>query len=223
MQKIQDWYIPDYDTHFGEYLSIHGNAYQKEPRAHALSQVEQFRTGLDIGGNVGFWSKDMCERFERVEIFEPDLSNTECLRLNLDQYKNYTLHEVGLGNQNANKQFSKSEVSSGGHTFNQDTLRGSAFSVSVIEVKTLDSYNFTDVDFIKIDTQGSELDILQGAKQTLLQNDCVLNIEIEQKNQSQVAKAKPIFEFMESIGYIKLSRFKRDEVLFAKRKRKITK
>ena len=199
MQKIQDWYIPDYDTHFGEYLSIHGNAYQKEPRAHALSQVEQFRTGLDIGGNVGFWSKDMCERFERVEIFEPDLSNTECLRLNLDQYKNYTLHEVGLGNQNANKQF------------------------YVIEVKTLDSYNFTDVDFIKIDTQGSELDILQGAKQTLLQNDCVLNIEVEQKNQSQVAKAKPIFELMESIGYIKLSRFKRDEVLFAKRKRKITK
>lgn len=219
MQKIKDWYIPDYDSHFREYLSIHGNNYQKEPRDHALSQVTQFRTGLDIGGNVGFWSKDMCERFQRVEIFEPDLSNTECLRLNLDQYKNYTLHEVGLSNENTSKEFYKSEVSSGGHTFNQDTLRGGAFSVSVIEVKTLDSFHFTDVDFIKIDTQGSELDILQGAKQTLLENDCVLNIEIEQKNQSQVAKGRPIFDFMESIGFEKLRRYKRDEVLFAKRKR----
>lgn len=219
MQKIKDWYIPDYDSHFREYLSIHGNNYQKEPRDHALSQVTQFRTGLDIGGNVGFWSKDMCERFQRVEIFEPDLSNTECLRLNLDQYKNYTLHEVGLSNENTSKEFYKSEVSSGGHTFNQDTLRGGAFSVSVIEVKTLDSFHFNDVDFIKIDTQGSELDILQGAKQTLLENDCVLNIEIEQKNQSQVAKGRPIFDFMESIGFEKLRRYKRDEVLFAKRKR----
>jgi FkbM family methyltransferase len=219
MQKFKNWHIPDYDTHFREYLSINGNNYQKEPRDHALSQVTQFRTALDIGGNVGFWSKDMCERFQRVEIFEPDLSNTECLRLNLDQYKNYTLHEVGLSNENKNKEFYKSEVSSGGHTFHQDTLRGGAFSVSVIEVKTLDSYHFTDVDFIKIDTQGSELDILQGAKRTLLQNDCVLNIEIEQKNQSQVAKGKPIFAFMESIGYRTLTRFKRDEVLFAKRKR----
>ena len=219
MQKIKDWYIPDYDSHFREYLSIHGNNYQKEPRDHALSQVRQFRTGLDIGGNVGFWSKDMCERFQRVEIFEPDLSNTEFLRLNLDQYKNYTLHEVGLGNENTSKEFYKSEVSSGGHTFNQDTLRGGAFSVSVIEVKTLDSFHFTDVDFIKIDTQGSELDILHGAKQTLLENDCVLNIEIEQKNQSQVAKGRPIFDFMESIGFEKLRRYKRDEVLFAKRKR----
>ena len=219
MQKFKNWHIPDYDTHFREYLSINGNNYQKEPRDHALSQVTQFRTALDIGGNVGFWSKDMCERFQRVEIFEPDLSNTECLRLNLDQYKNYTLHEVGLSNENTSKEFYKSEVSSGGHTFNQDTLRGGAFSVSVIEVKTLDSFHFTDVDFIKIDTQGSELDILQGAKQTLLENDCVLNIEIEQKNQSQVAKGRPIFDFMESIGFEKLRRYKRDEVLFAKRKR----
>ena len=219
MQKFNGWHIPDYDTHFREYLSQHGDEYQKEPRDHALSNVRQFRTGLDIGGNVGFWSKDMCKRFQRVEIFEPDLSNTECLRLNLDQYKNYTLHEVGLGNENTQKEFYKSNVSSGGHTFNQDTLRGGGFSVSVIEVKTLDSYHFTNVDFIKIDTQGSELDILQGAKQTLLGNNCVLNIEIEQKNQSQAEKGKPIFDFMESIGFEKLKRFKRDEVLFAKRKR----
>jgi hypothetical protein len=75
------------------------------------------------------------------------------------------------------------------------------------------------VDFIKIDTQGSELDILHGARQTLQTNDCVLNIEIEQKNPKQVELSKPIFEFMQSIGYRTLRRYKRDEVLFAKRKR----
>ena len=219
MQKFNGWYIPDYDTHFREYLSTHDNEYQKEPRDHALSNVRQFRNGLDIGGNVGFWSKDLCERFQRVEIFEPDLSNTECLRSNLDQYKNYTLHEIGLGNENTHKEFYKSNVSSGGHTFNTEHMPEGGVSMSLVEIRTLDSYNFTDVDFIKIDTQGSELDILHGAKQTLQNNDCILNIEIEQKNPKQVAMSKPIFDFMQSIGYHTLNRYKRDEVLFAKRKR----
>jgi hypothetical protein len=52
----------------------------------------------------------------------------------------------------------------------------------------------------------------------LRNNNCVINVEVEQKNQTQVKQAKPIFEFMDSVGYHTLQRYKRDEVLFAKRK-----
>jgi FkbM family methyltransferase len=219
MQKINNWYIPEYDTHFKEYLSIHGDEYQKDPRDHALSSVRKFRNAIDVGGNIGFWSKDLCKLFKGVEIFEPDSSNIECLELNLQGNDNYNLHQIGLGSTNTQKEFYHSLVSSGAHTFNTDHMPSGGVSKSVIEMKTLDSFAFTDIDFIKIDTQGSELDILQGAKQTLMENDCVLNVEIEQKNPRQVEMGKPIFEFMESIGYKKLVRYKRDEVLFAKRKR----
>ena len=219
MRKFNDWYIPDYDTHFIEYLTDHGNTYQQEPRDHALAYVKGFRTALDIGGNIGFWSKDMCKKFEQVEIFEPDASNIECLELNLEGHRNYNLHGLGLGKEDTQKEFYKSNTSSGAHTFNTEHLPKSGVSKSMVEIRTLDSYNFTDVDFIKIDTQGSELDILHGARQTLQTNDCVLNIEIEQKNPKQVELGKPIFEFMQSIGYRTLNRYKRDEVLFAKRKR----
>jgi FkbM family methyltransferase len=223
MQKINDWYIPDYDTHFKEYLATHGNEYQKEPRDFALRQVTKFRNAIDVGGNIGFWSKDLCKLFTNVEIFEPDASNVECLELNLHSHSNYKLHHTGLGHTNTEKEFYKSNTSSGAHTFNPEHMPSGEVSKSFVEIKTLDSYNFNKVDFIKIDTQGSELDILQGARQTLITNDCVLNIEIEQKNPKQVALGRPIFEFMESLGYVQLDRFKRDEVLFAKRKRKITK
>ena len=64
---------------------------------------------------------------------------------------------------------------------------------------------------------------MQGAQQTLIENKCVVNVEIEQKNPEQVKAGRPIFQLMETLGYMKLDRFKRDEVLFAKRKRKITK
>jgi len=219
MQKVHSWFIPEYDTHYKEYLTLNAETeYQRKPREHALEQVQQFRTAIDIGGNIGFWSKDLCERFQQVIIFEPDSSNVECLNLNLDGKDNYTLHTVGLGDIIGTRTFYKSKITSGGHTFVKEHARHHKFTQVSLQIHTLDSYNFTDVDFIKIDTQGSELAVLKGAVETLRENDCVVNVEVEQKNQEQVVRGRPIFEFMDSIGYHTLKRYKRDEVLFAKRK-----
>lgn len=219
MQKVHSWFIPEYDTHFKNHLvSNNETEYQKRPREHALAQVKQFRTAIDIGGNIGFWSRDLCERFQNVIIFEPDISNTECLKLNLADKVNYTLHTVGLGDITGTRTFYKSKITSGGHTFVKDEAMHHEFEQTSLQIKTLDSYNLTDVDFIKIDTQGSELAVLKGAIETLRNNNCVINAEVEQKNQAQVERSRPIFELMDSLGYHTLKRYKRDEVLFAKRK-----
>lgn len=219
MQKVHSWSIPDYDTHFKEYLvSNNETEYQRKPRAHALEQVIKFRNAVDIGGNIGFWTRDLCKRFQHVVVFEPDESNTECLRNNLAEHSNYTLHQVGLGNSIGDKTFYKSKTTSGGHTFVEKHSQHHEVEHMTLQMRTLDSYDLKDVDFIKIDTQGSEMEVLQGARDTLINNDCVLNVEIEQKNQAQVKASRPIFDYMESLGYITLKRYKRDEVLFAKRK-----
>lgn len=42
---------------------------------------------------------------------------------------------------------------------------------------TLDSYNFTDVDIIKIDVEGYELQVLEGALNTIAQNRPIVQIE----------------------------------------------
>ena len=42
---------------------------------------------------------------------------------------------------------------------------------------TLDSYNFTDVDIIKIDVEGYELQVLEGAVATIAQNRPIVQIE----------------------------------------------
>ena len=219
MQKIHSWFIPEYDTHYKEYLTSNSETeYQKKPRQHALEQVKRFRTAIDVGGNIGFWSRDLCERFQQVMIFEPDSSNAECLNLNLSGKDNYTLHTVGLGDITGTRTFYKSKTTSGGHTFVKEHARHHEFAQMSLQIRTLDSYNFTDIDFIKIDTQGGELAVLKGAVETLRENDCVVNVEVEQKNPDQVTRSKPIFKFMDSIGYHTLQRYKRDEVLFAKRK-----
>jgi FkbM family methyltransferase len=48
--------------------------------------------------------------------------------------------------------------------------------VSVPQV-TLDSYNFTDVDIIKIDVEGYELNVLEGASNTIAANRPIVQIE----------------------------------------------
>lgn len=218
MRKVHTWYLPDYDKHYEEWMKTNNETeYQRLQREYALAQVKQFRTAIDIGGNIGFWSRDFCDRFQNVEIFEPDASNIECLESNLEHKKNYNLHKIGLGAKAETKTFYKSMTTSGGHSFFRDQVFENQVEESVLEIKRLDDYNFKNVDLIKIDTQGSEYDILLGGQQTLLDNDCVLNVEIEHKNELQRQAGKKIIELLNTLGYTEYGRSRKKEVVFKKK------
>jgi len=188
-------------------------------REYALSKVKQFRTAVDIGGNIGFWSKDFCKRFQHVVIFEPDASNIECLEANLSDMQNYKLHKVGLGSETAQKTFYKSKTTSGGHSFFRDQIFETDVEQTDLQIKKLDDYELTNIDLIKIDTQGSEYDIIMGSRNTLLNNDCVLNVEIEQKTQSQKQTGKKIHSYLNELGYKEHGRSRKNEVVFTKRRK----
>jgi FkbM family methyltransferase len=220
MKKVHDWFLPDYDIHYEEWMRINNEkTYQRLQREYALARVKQFRKAIDIGGNIGFWSRDFCDKFNEVIIFEPDPSNIECLKNNLMSCKNFTLHEVGLGNKQEVKEFYTSPTTSGGHSFFRDQIFEDNVGKSELQVKKLDDFNFTEIDLIKIDTQGSEYDILIGGKETLKNNDCVLNVEIEHKNEAQRRKGKQIIEFLDGVGYKEFGRSRKKEVVFTKWKK----
>ena len=46
-----------------------------------------------------------------------------------------------------------------------------------IKLRTLDSYNYQNVDIIKIDVEGFEIPVLNGAKQTILSHRPWIQIE----------------------------------------------
>lgn len=218
MKKVHSWFLPDYDKHYEEWMNINNETtYQRLQREYALNQVKNFRTAIDIGGNIGFWSRDFCDRFENVIIFEPDTSNIECLEANLSDKQNYVLHKVGLGSKEEVKTFYKSLTTSGGHSFFRDQVFEDQVEESQLQIKRLDDYEYKDVGLIKIDTQGSEYDILLGGQQTLLDNDCVLNVEIEHKNELQRQAGKKIIELLNTLGYTEYGRSRKKEVVFKKK------
>jgi hypothetical protein len=60
-----------------------------------------------------------------------------------------------------------------------------------VEVETLDSYNYTDYNFINMDVQGYELEVLKGSVETLKQVDyvyCEVNRDEVYENNAYVGE-----------------------------------
>ena len=117
------------------------------------------RRALDIGGHVGFWSAWLAERFEKVDAFEPHPLLRDCFLANVAA-GNVRLHAVGLGAANASVAIRFNPANSG-MTFVDASAAGDC------RIVPLDDFGFTDVDFLKIDTEGFETLVLEGGIQTL--------------------------------------------------------
>jgi len=93
------WSIPKWDNHFDS--RIKNGDYQKRQREFALSYVEEWDIAIDIGANIGLWTKPLCEKFKFVWAFEPSRENWEHCHKNLEGIENYQLEQVALGDKQA--------------------------------------------------------------------------------------------------------------------------
>lgn len=117
---------------------------------------------IDCGANVGEFNLALKELDINVEYiaFEPDIETFNCLKLN---NPNSTVYNVGLSNENSlMKLFIDND---GGNT--SFSYFGTEKYVYA-ESKTLDSYEFRkQIKLLKIDAEGFEPEVLEGAKNTL--------------------------------------------------------
>ena len=79
---------------------------------------------------------------------------------------------VALGNENRFVSMNV-ELENTGATHASNKIDG----LNKVELKKLDDYEFTDIDFIKIDVEGYENQVVLGAKETLLRNKPIIIVE----------------------------------------------
>ena len=204
MKFVEGWYLPDHEKHFSQYLIEAKNSkfpkeYQKIQRDNSIKYVEKFDTAIDIGACVGFWSKDLCKIFKKTICFEPYKQSSDCLVENLKGFHNYELYNVALSNQSGKGELLISEEGVGSNSLNDFALKSS--KPITVEKKRLDDYNFMNVDYIKIDVQFYELNVLQGAYKTLKFNNPLLCIECARRNKEEMKFVKKINDFLKSIDY----------------------
>ena len=146
----------------------------------ALSEIlwvlaEKGNTCVDIGANIGYTSMLMAERVGSegsVTSFEPNPNLLTRLKFNLALYiasGNIQLNEFALSDQNGEAFLNIPDQSL--HNDGTASVVLSANEKSVpIQLKTLDdSINpHVNIDLLKIDVEGHELNVFKGAIQLLL-------------------------------------------------------
>ena len=181
------------------YLEDAGNGQQLQ-RDAALEYVKQWRVCLDIGSNIGQWTRPLARRFESVVCFEPNPNFRECFNKNIYE-NNVVIWPVGLSDK-------EHKAKQG---FNSTVLQNKE---GEIDCRTLDSFGLTNVDFVKIDVDGFEIPLLNGAKQTLIKNNPVINIEMKKDKRNNITQQ--CASILKDLGYKFHKRTKSDEVWLKK-------
>jgi hypothetical protein len=87
---------------------------------------------------------------------------------------------------------------------NKSWIDGSIYEV---EMKTLDSFNFSEIDFIKIDVEQAEMDVISGSVETIKKNLPVIMFENKRHENDNV------INFLKEIGY-EIEWYKSDTVAY---------
>lgn len=144
---------------------------------HARDFIKENSVIIDAGANIGVFSVLAANiaRSGKVYAFEPVKKAYDLLNKNVDAYKNVVTVNVGLGSAVSKKKIATNDFSLISSTMeDSDSLQigdGWNNSAEIVEVTTIDKFveenNLLNVDFIKIDTEGYESKIIEGAKNTI--------------------------------------------------------
>ncbi len=173
MKRAGQFMVPDSDTYFAPFLEQGG--FQLDHLQQALGFVTDFRVAVDGGAHVGSWALKMAEVFDEVIAFEPAEDTFECLNENVWKSTNVSPFCAALGAEFGRGKI-VDDISRNGNTGSRFMRMDEAGSILI---KPLDSFELTNLDFLKLDVEGFEYYALLGGEQTI--KNCRPVIVIEEK------------------------------------------
>ena len=164
--------IDPQDTHF-QGPTKHPTQYQWEHFRAGVRQVKNTRTAIDVGAHIGIFTTRYAQDFQRVVAIEP--VNINYLRANTEKYDNVEIYHNAASNVVGDVVFL--------HNPSHNNTNSGAWEITTtptdiqIETITIDSLDIQDADLIKIDTQGVEYAVIEGAHNTIMKCRPVIHIE----------------------------------------------
>ena len=162
---------------------------------------------VDVGANIGIFtlkvSKIVGER-GKVIAFEPQRNNYKLLirNLGINKCKNVVPINQALCDFNGKATFYVKSVSLHNTLQPQANSETPTTSINIIGVRklssVLDNLNIDHVSFLKIDAEGSELEVLKGAEELLLTHQ-VRNIAVATYHSTE--ETQMIMEYLQKFGY----------------------
>ncbi|MEM3370817.1 MAG: FkbM family methyltransferase [Candidatus Woesearchaeota archaeon] len=177
---------------------------------------------IDAGANVGIFSilASLLTR-NKIYAFEPDPKIFKCLEHNISALgiRNVICINKGLGEQIKNKKINRAILNYAiSAVEDSDMSVGSVAGFANIEIIPLDKFvkdeKIHKVNFIKIDVEGYELKVIDGAKQTIRKFKPVISVSAYHQKDHVRLIPKQILKIREDYKYVLEKRDEPDYIFY---------
>ena len=176
------------------------------------------RTVIDIGANRGTTVLSALLNYKDVSVhcFEPSKENFSILTEKFQSYTSVHLHHTALGSKPSEGKL-LNYTHSGASTLSSSVASDHYFQINthlkctsseLVAIQTLDSFRIPQqssrhiVDIIKIDVEGSELEVLQGSLQTLRHTRyLLLELSVARNPLQSSSYISQIFSLLHELGF----------------------
>lgn len=146
--------------------------------------VDPARIAVDAGANKGVYTYWLEHLAHHVHAYEPNPKMFKVLKGGIGTKA--TVHHAALSDQAGQFALRIPKTGTGrysnqGASLNYDKV-GDSYGEVMVETRRLDDENLNNVGFIKIDVEGHEMAVLDGALATIRRERPTLLIEMEQRH-----------------------------------------
>lgn len=216
MKQIKGIYLPDSDTHF-EYHLMQGpefegaGTYQYKKIKKALDVVNASEAhrekwcAVDVGAHVGLWSRILGHHFLHTYSFEPVPEMYECLLKNIERCPN-AVHPSrrAITSAKGGVIVMNTVPDNTGNAHVRPILKGGIINDEhpVVPSSTLDDLFTGPINFLKLDVEGYELEVLRGADRILAEEKPIIVLEQKSGNAERYGwKQYDALNYLKQRGY----------------------
>lgn len=148
------------------------NTYQYYINVIEILKKEKILSYLDIGANVGEFCNVLFDKIDTLKVaylIEPEEQNYNFMLKNITKTKEVHFIKNAIGYNLSEAYLVSPDGNVGGFRVSENT------SGQKIEVKTLEELNLPNIDFVKIDVEGFEYNIIENS--SFLQKVNLIEIE----------------------------------------------
>lgn len=163
-----------------EYKTVCGGLFERDAIEVFLKALNADDIVYEIGGHIGSWTVFIGQHCHQgqVAVFEPDANNASANRHNikLNELSNVSVIQKAASNQNGVARLNTdSNTTTGIHSLIRQTQKSEGVEVETIRLDEVpDSHQLPTPTAMKIDCEGAELMVIEGAENLLAKTRVVM-------------------------------------------------
>lgn len=215
------FYLPNYPMDEIQRVMVNTNRYWEQDLLESLP-VEKYDVIFDIGANIGshsvYWARE--KGSNEIHAFEPIRETFEILKKNVEINglgNIVRINNVGLSSDTREAEIARdcnySDNMAATRLCKSDGRKHGGISMVPLDKYVKEEFSGEGIDLIKIDVELFEIEVLQGAKETLTKFSPVIFIEAFSQNFDEVDA------LLKNYGYIRTADLPAHNYIYKKESR----